>query len=318
MGDLTNKQISATYDGLIKTSDEQPIDGNLKTLQDGVGNNLPIEVSTTGVNFTGTVTGIPAGTDTTYDFGAAGAAGNINFALTGSDATNDIVTMQAGTNITLTDNGSNNFTIDAAGGGGGGSSAAYYKSGLSPAMSNFSWNVTGVYNSPWITTGYSRTNFAVPADKSIYIPVIMKPGVNIGDFQFDVSVAGGTTDIGFYKSYQYTHTDNSKWLMPEYVATIASSVDVSTTGVKTITGVNIPIPTDSVDGVYWIAFSSNDTAYSLRRWSQIVWPWNFSQDIYRTLGMFDNNPSLFTGGQMTSFTGSGTTDSSVKMGWKYI
>ena len=61
MGDLTNKQISATYDGLIKTSDEQPIDGNPKTLQDGVGNNLPIEVSTTGVNFTGTVSGIDTG-----------------------------------------------------------------------------------------------------------------------------------------------------------------------------------------------------------------------------------------------------------------
>jgi hypothetical protein len=89
----------------------------LRPLQDGSGNNLPVEVSTTGVNFTGTVTG---DNNTTYDFGAAGAAGNINLALTGSDATNDVVTIQAGTNITLTDNGSNNFTIDAAGGGGGG------------------------------------------------------------------------------------------------------------------------------------------------------------------------------------------------------
>lgn len=118
MGDLANKQISQTYDGLIQTGTDNPIDGTLRPLQDGSGNNLPVEVSTTGVNFTGTVTGIPGGTDTTYDFGAAGAAGNINFALTGSDASNDIVTMQAGTNITLTDNGSNQFTIDAAGGGG--------------------------------------------------------------------------------------------------------------------------------------------------------------------------------------------------------
>lgn len=225
MGDLTGKRIDLTYDGLIKTNDEQPIDGTLKALQDGVGNNLPVQVSTTGVNFTGNVTGdndttydlnttqdgvnvvlelqpdtgssidvnlIPGsgitlttasnrnveiaatgggggvtydltvegvsgtgnvkwvltGSDgtidnviavagdnitlsnnapgqvtlsannTTYDYGAAGAAGNINFALSGSDASNDVVTMQAGTNITLTDNGSNTFTIDAAGGGG--------------------------------------------------------------------------------------------------------------------------------------------------------------------------------------------------------
>ena len=122
MGDLTNKQISQTYDALIQTGTDGPIDGVLRPLQDGLGNNLPVEVSTTGVNFTGSVTG---DNNTTYDFGAAGAAGNINFALSGSDATNDVVIMQAGTNITLTDNGSNTFTIDAAGGGGGASQMAF-------------------------------------------------------------------------------------------------------------------------------------------------------------------------------------------------
>ena len=42
MGDLTNKQIDQTYDGLIKTSDEQPINGTLKNLQDGVGNGIEV------------------------------------------------------------------------------------------------------------------------------------------------------------------------------------------------------------------------------------------------------------------------------------
>jgi hypothetical protein len=60
MSSLQNLQISLTFPGLIKTNDESAITGTLKTLQDGAGNNLPIEVSTTGVNFTGTVTGIPA------------------------------------------------------------------------------------------------------------------------------------------------------------------------------------------------------------------------------------------------------------------
>ena len=55
-------------------------------------------------------------TNTTYDYGAVGVGGNISLALSGSDGSNDVVTMQAGTNITLTDNGSNTFTIDAAGG----------------------------------------------------------------------------------------------------------------------------------------------------------------------------------------------------------
>jgi hypothetical protein len=37
---------------LIKTGDNAPIDGTLKTLSDGNGNNLPMAVSTTAVNFT--------------------------------------------------------------------------------------------------------------------------------------------------------------------------------------------------------------------------------------------------------------------------
>jgi hypothetical protein len=61
MATLQNTQINQTYVGLIKTTDNAIVDGTLKALTDGLGNNLPIEVSTTGVNFTGTVTGISAG-----------------------------------------------------------------------------------------------------------------------------------------------------------------------------------------------------------------------------------------------------------------
>lgn len=61
MATLTNLKIKDTYDGLLKTSDNQPIGGTLKTLQDGLGNDLPIQVSTTEVSFTGTVSGIQSG-----------------------------------------------------------------------------------------------------------------------------------------------------------------------------------------------------------------------------------------------------------------
>ena len=43
---------AGTYPGLIKTGDNAPIDGTLKPLSDGNGNNLPMAVSTTAVNFT--------------------------------------------------------------------------------------------------------------------------------------------------------------------------------------------------------------------------------------------------------------------------
>ena len=42
----------ATYTGLIKTGDNSAIGGTLKTLSDGAGNDLPIEASTTTINFT--------------------------------------------------------------------------------------------------------------------------------------------------------------------------------------------------------------------------------------------------------------------------
>lgn len=68
MSTLNGLPINATYQGLIKTTDNAAIDGTPKALTDGLGNDLPIEVSTTqtkfkqNVDFTeAVVTGVPAG-----------------------------------------------------------------------------------------------------------------------------------------------------------------------------------------------------------------------------------------------------------------
>jgi hypothetical protein len=45
---------AGTYPGLIKTGDNTELNATLKTLSDGNGNNLPMQASTLGVNFTGT------------------------------------------------------------------------------------------------------------------------------------------------------------------------------------------------------------------------------------------------------------------------
>ena len=92
MSSLINTKIEDTYTGLLKTSDNLPIDATLKTIQDGNGGNLPIQVSTTGVNFTGTVTGLPAG---------------------------GVSSIIPGTGITV-DQSTGNVTVSATGGGGGG------------------------------------------------------------------------------------------------------------------------------------------------------------------------------------------------------
>jgi hypothetical protein len=52
---LTGLTPATTYDALIKVGDNGPIDATLKVLSDGLGTNLPMEASTTGVNFTGTL-----------------------------------------------------------------------------------------------------------------------------------------------------------------------------------------------------------------------------------------------------------------------
>jgi hypothetical protein len=81
MGDLTGKRIDQTYDGLIKTYDEQPIDGTEKRLQDGVGNDLPVSVSTNGMDYYGvqdftnaTVLGV-SGSGTSGTSGTSGSSG---------------------------------------------------------------------------------------------------------------------------------------------------------------------------------------------------------------------------------------------------
>jgi hypothetical protein len=52
---LFNTTPAATYPALIKVGDNTSIDGALKTLSDGAGNDLPIQVSSTVTNFTGNV-----------------------------------------------------------------------------------------------------------------------------------------------------------------------------------------------------------------------------------------------------------------------
>ena len=56
---LINTTPANTYPALIKVGDNTTIDGALQALSDGEGNDLPLEVSSTAVNFTGLVTGLP-------------------------------------------------------------------------------------------------------------------------------------------------------------------------------------------------------------------------------------------------------------------
>ena len=114
MASLFNKYIYETYKGLIKTLNNEPIDGTLKPLSDGEGNELPIKVSETDVevgfltsknlfieeygevidqngNWTGPISGLSGTSGTSGTSGATGTSGtsgiNGSSGQTGSDGT---------------------------------------------------------------------------------------------------------------------------------------------------------------------------------------------------------------------------------------
>jgi len=78
---------AATYPALIKFGDNSAISGTLRALSDGLGTDLPIQVSTAGVNFTGTAS-IGGAAIVTNASGVSGAIQFSNGSAFASDAAN--------------------------------------------------------------------------------------------------------------------------------------------------------------------------------------------------------------------------------------
>ena len=211
MASLQNEQINLSYQGIIKTADNAAVGATAKAITDGAGNATNIEMSNTATNFvsgtvdfTGsTVSGLPGGADTTYDLGSAQSTNDVDVTLTGSDATVDTIKMVAGTNITLTDNGSNQITIDAAGGAAGLVAGAGTDSMKSADSLTTNANIASGINS--ISIGNGNT---VDVDNSIAI------GDNLVN-----SGQGDTIMMG--KNWNQTFGDNSV-----FIGTPASTLPV--------------------------------------------------------------------------------------------
>ena len=87
--------------------------------------------------------------NTTYDYSSIQAAGNVDLKLTGSDATVDTVKLVAGTNITLTDNGSNQVTIAASGGSGSVTSINFVTDGTALNVNSNTITSSGTMTGVW-------------------------------------------------------------------------------------------------------------------------------------------------------------------------
>jgi len=320
MATLNGTQIGNTYPGLIKTTDNAILGAVEKEITDGDGNSSTLKLGTTSASFVGTldltgatVTGLPADTNTTYDLASAQDGANVDITLTGSDASIDTVQLTAGTNITLTE-AAGSITIDAAGGGGGVE--------LAEGQNITTGLGTTLYSIPWVLSGYSQSaGKAMTANRLQLVPFYAKPGESMSEFYFRVqtSVAASTVDVGLYKSYVATDA-GSKFLYPEYVATIATGVSTATGGKKLFTGLDIAFPTDAYGGQYWIGFMPDTTGVSLTKWTNwVAAERSIYDDIYRANGTEKTYASsTLPTGQLDLSTGAGpSTDLCLDFAWRY-
>jgi len=228
MSSLENLQINDTFPGLIKTNNEAAVDGTLRTLQDGAGNNLPMQVSTTGVNFTGTVTGIPVG---------------------------GVQSILEGTNITVDATDPFNPIVSATGGGGGGPAVTGYNSlrgfGIGTATSvQEQWKVS------YYGTSYSSTGITVSGRKVKLAAMALYEGGIINEFSIYVTTAAAETTIEAV-IYKAELNANGQIIATTLEANLGT-IDVSSTGQKIITGINHTLGT-TVDGIYFVGIYNGST-----------------------------------------------------------
>ena len=219
------------------------------------------------------------------------------------------------------------LNIDASGalqidstpvGGGGGGNAESFGQNITAALGGSNQ----IYSIPWTLSGYSKTNGRSMTQNGVqFVPFFAKAGETLDDFYIRVQTAqaGATMNIGLYKSYVATVQTNQKVTMPEYVATIATGVDVSTTGKKSFTGLAQSLPADAVGGQYWVGFQSDTAGVRLTKWSnwvaqeQVIYA-----DIYRGNGLdLAQGSFALPTGQVSLLGASASTDLPLDFAWTY-
>ena len=172
MSTLSGNNISQTYQGLIKLSNSTTgVTSTTQSFQDGLGNNIPIQVSQTQVNISGSffINNVPITNGTNGTSGTSGAAGS-----SGSSGTSGA-------------SGSSGST------GSGGTSGTSGTSGDSLfALTGSVWNTT---NNVGITgsldvSGSLNVSSSITVDKGIRIYGDYEPQIEIGDISGSSKLPG--------------------------------------------------------------------------------------------------------------------------------
>jgi hypothetical protein len=295
MSQLGDKLIKDTFPGIIKTSDEGAVGSVPKRLQDGEGNNLPVDVASSGMRYYGTqdftnavITGIESAAGTSGTDGTSGINGAAG--TSGTDGTSGL-------------DGANGTSGSSGTSGGGGGGTSYTLQSLPPLArlsGDESW-------STWVaTTGYTRTGincndtiaqvavFNFPADRKLQKI----------KFYVHTAQAGATFEVGLYKLALNTSGVNEVIVVGDKIQDIALAIDGSTTGIKEIV-LSTPYIADGTEPYNHIAFViKGDTPGTfISGWNQGVWSGNGGNDnsgtFYRIVGWQISN--LTPGGLLESY-----------------
>jgi len=245
---LTGQTVQTTYDALIKVGDNTALDGTLKPLSDGLGTNLPVSASTSGMSYSGTqdftgatVTGITSGTSGTS--GVSGTAGTSGTSGTSGN------TGTSGTSGISGQNGSagTSGTSGSSGVSGGGVTEVMFPEqflklqGYAPAFGNYF-----LLSSPVVGQITFQNAIDVNDQKMMMAPLYVQPGVTIPYMWFKV------LNITGVDSYEFAIYDTYSNGRPK------DRIFYSTFGVDPVNGANQWLPkgintVNFTEPFYWIA-----------------------------------------------------------------
>lgn len=119
--------------------------------------------------------------------------------------------------------------------------------------------------------GANTSNISIPAEHVYECYYQISNNTNITDMRVDIvsAAANSTLSIGLYSFGYYTHTDGKTYIYPDTLRyTFTNNLDTSTTGIKTLTGLNYTIDNSlTVDNMWAILFLPTNQI-SVRTWNQ--------------------------------------------------
>ena len=223
-------------------------------------------------NVSGDVSWADLAAPITYDLtGQVSGANDFAIGLAGSDGTLDKVSLIAGTDITLTDNGSNGVTIDCAGGtsspvmtsiltGTGKLWSDVVQVQTAAPVSNTDLRTYGVQfndasqlvvNVPWVEgTGGSGTVTSVTSSNEVFIEATgTSPITSTGDLSFDLSASGTPSGSTFLRG------DNTWATIPGGNPGTVTSVGLAMDG-NAVSINGTPVTSSGVLDISWIGLAS--------------------------------------------------------------